>query len=31
MRIAPPLTVREEEIDLGVTILRDAVRGALNA
>jgi 2,2-dialkylglycine decarboxylase (pyruvate) len=28
-RIAPPLTVTDEEIDLGVTILRDAVRGAL--
>ncbi len=30
-RIAPPLTVSDDEIDLGVTILRDAVRGALNA
>ena len=30
-RIAPPLTVTDDEIDLGVTILRDAVRGALNA
>jgi 2,2-dialkylglycine decarboxylase (pyruvate) len=29
-RIAPPLTVSDDEIDLGVTILRDAVRGALN-
>jgi 2,2-dialkylglycine decarboxylase (pyruvate) len=29
-RIAPPLTVSDNEIDLGVTILRDAVRGALN-
>jgi 2,2-dialkylglycine decarboxylase (pyruvate) len=28
-RIAPPLTVSDDEIDLGVTILRDAVRGAL--
>jgi 2,2-dialkylglycine decarboxylase (pyruvate) len=28
-RIAPPLTVTDEEIDLGVTILGDAVRGAL--
>ena len=28
-RIAPPLTVTDDEIDLGVTILRDAVRGAL--
>ena len=30
-RIAPPLTVADDEIDLGVTILRDALRGALNA
>jgi 2,2-dialkylglycine decarboxylase (pyruvate) len=29
-RIAPPLTVSDDEIDLGVTILRDAVRRALN-
>jgi 4-aminobutyrate aminotransferase-like enzyme len=28
-RIAPLLTVTDDEIDLGVTILRDAVRGAL--
>ena len=28
-RIAPPLTVSDDEIDLGVSILRDAVRGAL--
>ena len=28
-RIAPPLTVADDEIDLGVTILRDAVRVAL--
>ena len=28
-RIAPPLTVTDDEIDLGVTILRDAVKGAL--
>ena len=28
-RIAPPLTVSDDEIDLGVTILRDAVRAAL--
>jgi 2,2-dialkylglycine decarboxylase (pyruvate) len=28
-RIAPPLTVTDDEIDLGVTILRDAVRGGL--
>jgi 2,2-dialkylglycine decarboxylase (pyruvate) len=30
-RIAPPLTVTDDEIDLGLTILRDAVRGALKA
>jgi 4-aminobutyrate aminotransferase-like enzyme len=30
LRIAPPLTVSDDEIDLGVTILHDAVRGALN-
>ncbi len=28
-RIAPPLTVADDEIDLGLTILRDALRGAL--
>jgi 4-aminobutyrate aminotransferase-like enzyme len=30
LRIALPLTVSNDEIDLGVTILRDAARGALN-
>jgi 4-aminobutyrate aminotransferase-like enzyme len=29
-RIAPPLTVSDDELDLGVTILRDAVLGALD-
>ena len=28
-RIAPPLTVADDEIDLGLTILREALRGAL--
>ncbi|MEM7526879.1 MAG: aspartate aminotransferase family protein [Pseudomonadota bacterium] len=30
-RIAPPLTVSDEEIDRGLSILRDAIRGALDA
>jgi len=30
-RIAPPLTVSDDEIDLGVTILRDAVRDSLTS
>ena len=28
-RIAPPLTISDDELDLGVSILRDAVRGAV--
>ena len=28
-RIAPPLTVSDDEIDLGLSILRDAIRRSL--